>query len=75
MKWINCDICKKKFEEPIAGRDCFHIIHWDICEPCKEAVELVIRPTLRTKDPFNYEWYDKLLTDTIEKSIQKGKVV
>jgi hypothetical protein len=73
MKAISCDICKKKLDDPIAGRTCFHIVHWDLCEPCKEAVELQIRPTLRNNEPFSYEMYNKLLTDTIDKATQKAK--
>jgi hypothetical protein len=34
----------------------------------------MIKPTVRTKAPFDYEWYGKVYMDSVEKSIQKGKV-
>jgi hypothetical protein len=47
--------------------------HRDICEPCHDALEAELKPVVRTKQPFNYEWYLRLVTDSIEKAIQKGK--
>ncbi|MDR2953114.1 MAG: hypothetical protein LBU82_07720 [Treponema sp.] len=73
MKTIICDVCKKKMEDPIVGRSYFYIAHRDLCEPCKDELELSLKPVIRTKDPFNYEWYDQLMQDSIEKAMQKGK--
>jgi len=73
MKTLNCDVCRGKMEEPVPNRNYFHMCHRDICEKCKDALELSIKPTVRTKNPFNYEWYSKLVYDNIEKAIQKGK--
>jgi hypothetical protein len=28
---------------------------------------------VRNKHPFNYDWYERLMTESIEKAIQKGK--
>jgi hypothetical protein len=60
-------------EDPVVGRSYFYIAHRDLCEPCKDELEFNIKPTVRTKDPFSYEWYDKLVQESIEKAIQKGK--
>ena len=73
MKTLTCDVCKKKMENAITDRTFFHIAHRDLCEPCKDALEFQIKPTVRTKDPFGYDWYNKLLQDSIEKAVQKGK--
>jgi hypothetical protein len=73
MKTITCDVCRKKVEEPIVSRNYFHLAHRDLCEACKDDLELQIKPTVRTKDPFNYDWFDKLVQESIEKAIQKGK--
>jgi hypothetical protein len=60
-------------EEPVQGRTYFHICHRDICEPCKDDLEALIKPVVRTMEPFNYEWYTKLIRDSVEKAVQKGK--
>ena len=73
MKTLTCDVCRKKMEDPVTGRNYFHIAHRDICETCKDALELQIKNTVRTKDPFGYDWFNKLVQDSIEKAVQKGK--
>jgi hypothetical protein len=47
--------------------------HRDICESCHDQLELFIKPTVRTKQPFSYEWYNQLVQGSIETAIQKGK--
>jgi len=74
MKTITCDICGNAIETPVSTRNYFHVAHRDICESCHDKIEFLIKPIVRTKGPFNYDWYDKLYTESIEKSIQKGKV-
>jgi len=71
---VCCDVCRKKLENSDYGRTFFYIAHHSICEPCKENLELQIRPTMRTKDPFSIDWYDKLLKDSLDKAVQKGKI-
>ena len=73
MKTLTCDVCKKKMETPVVGRNYFHVAHRDLCESCKDDLEYKIRPIVRTKGPFGYEWYDKLVQDSIEKAVAKGK--
>jgi len=73
MKTLTCDVCRKKMDNPITGRTYFHLAHRDLCEACKDDLEFLVKPTVRTKDPFSYEWYNQLVQDSIEKAIQKGK--
>ena len=73
MKTVTCDVCKKKVEEPVHRRNYFHLAHRDLCESCNDNLEFQIKPTIRTHDPFSYEWYNNLVQDSIEKAIQKGK--
>lgn len=74
MKTLVCDICKRAIQTPVKERNYFHVENRDICEPCKDAVEASIKPVMRSKHPFNYEWYERVLMDTIEKAVAKGKV-
>ena len=73
MKKLSCDVCRHTLDDPIPNRNYFHICHRDICEPCKDALEVTLKPVVRAKSPFTYEWYSKLVYDNIEKAIQKGK--
>jgi hypothetical protein len=73
MKTLTCDVCRKSIQQPVSGRNYFHYAHRDICEACKDDLEGTLKPVVRTKDPFSYEWYDQLVGDSIEKAIQKGK--
>jgi len=74
MRVLSCDICKKKVDDPVTGRNFFFYQNRDICEVCKDALEVTIKNTVRTKQPFAYDWYRKLVMDNVEKSIQKGRV-
>jgi hypothetical protein len=73
MKTLVCDVCKKTIQEPVVGRNYFHYAHRDICESCKDELDLRLRPVVRTKQPFNYEWFDRLTQDSIEQAIQEGQ--
>lgn len=74
MQTVYCDICKKKIDDPASGRTLFHFERFGLCEPCKDSMELQIRPTVRNKEPFALEWYSKLVVDSIDKGVQKGKI-
>ena len=74
MKTLTCDVCRCNIEAPITNRNYFHIVNRDICESCHDKLEFLIKPTIRTKSPFNYEWFGKMYKENMEKSIQKGKV-
>ena len=73
MQTISCDVCKKKVEDPFTGRTFFHYAEHNVCEACKENMESQVRAIIRTKDPFSYEWYNKLKCDTFAKNASKGK--
>jgi hypothetical protein len=36
-------------------------------------MELELKPVVRTKQPFNYEWFERLTRDSLAKAISKGK--
>jgi len=74
MQTIACDVCKKKIDEPVSGVTFYYLAEHNICEACKDSLDFQIRPTIRGKDPFAFEWYDKLIGDSIVKAIQKGKI-
>ena len=74
MKTLTCDICQNVLEEPISGRTYYHMAHRDVCESCRDKLEFQIKPTIRSRAPFSYEWYTKLYQDSIEKAVQRGKV-
>jgi len=74
MKTLTCDICKNVIESPVNTRNYFHIAHRDLCESCRDKLDYLVKPTIRTKSPFDYNWFYKLYQESIEKSIQKGKV-
>ena len=74
MKTLICDVCQNIIQSPIKGRNYFHVAHRDVCESCHDKLEYLIKPVVRTKSPFSYEWYTKMYQENIEKVIQKGKV-
>ena len=73
MRTLTCDVCHTNIEDPISGRNSFHLAHRDICEPCYDKLQLQVRTTIRAKQPFDYKWFNHLVQDSIEKAIQKGK--
>jgi len=73
MQTLTCDICKKKVDNPITGLSYFYLYEHEICEACKDNLELQIKSIMREKEPFAYEWYGKLIQDSIEKAKAKGK--
>ena len=74
MKTLTCDICQCVIQAPTPGRNYFHLAHRDICESCHDKLEFQIKPVVRTKTPFSYDWYTRLFQENIEKAVQKGKV-
>jgi hypothetical protein len=73
MQTITCDICKKKVDDSLTGRTFFYYARHSVCEPCKDNLELQIKNTIRSKEPFSYDWYEKYVDDLITKAIQRGK--
>ena len=74
MKTLNCDICNANITDAVSGRSYFHLAHRDVCESCRDKLEYQIKPTVRAKTPFSYDWYTKAYQENIEKAVQKGKV-
>lgn len=73
MKTLVCDVCKRSIQTPLKDRNYFHIENRDLCESCKEQLDGALRPVIRSRHPFNYEWYERLVMDSVEKAITKGK--
>ena len=73
MRTLTCDVCKKVIQSPVQDRNYFVIAQRDICEPCHDKLELQLKPVIRTKSPFDYEWYNGLLQESIEKAMEEGK--
>ena len=73
MKKLVCDVCKDTLEDPVANRTYFHICDRELCEACKDDLDAILRPAIRSTDPFSYEWYARTVHDNIETAIQKGK--
>lgn len=74
MQTTICDVCRKKMDNPVINRDFYYISRFGICESCKDNLESQIRPTIRNKDPFATDWYEKYVNDSLEKAVQKGKI-
>jgi hypothetical protein len=73
MRTLTCDICKKDIQSPVPDRNYFIIAHRDICESCHDKLESQIKTVVREKEPFEYEWYNGLIQESIEKAVKKGK--
>ncbi|MDR1389137.1 MAG: hypothetical protein LBJ31_04095 [Treponema sp.] len=73
MKSLRCDVCHKDITEAINQRNYFHMANRDICESCNDQLQGALKQIIRTKQPFSYEWYDRLIRDSVEKAIAKGK--
>jgi hypothetical protein len=73
MKTLTCDVCQGIIQTPVMGRNYFHLAHRDLCEICHDRLEFQIKPVVRTKAPFDYVWFNKLVQESIEKAVQKGK--
>jgi hypothetical protein len=74
MKVQYCDVCRKDVEDPIPGRSFFYIANVDLCEGCKDDLELAMKQTIRGHDPFDKQWYDDLQTKLMKEGIQRGKI-
>jgi len=73
MKSLKCDVCHKDITNCINQRDYFHMAHREICETCHDSLESTLKPVVRTKQPFSYEWYERLIRDTVEKAVSRSK--
>jgi hypothetical protein len=74
MQVFKCDVCKGEIKELNPGRTIFHIREFEICEHCHDDLNDAIRKTVRSKKPFDYAWYDRLLVDVIQDGMKKTKI-
>jgi hypothetical protein len=78
MKALFCDVCKKTIESPIKERNLFHHAHIDICGTCQDELDWYSRRYLRQTEaehrPFDYQWYNDFIIDTLQKAIQRGRI-
>ena len=73
MKSLKCDVCHKDITTAINQRTYFHMAHRDICETCHDQLEVILKPVVRAKQPFSYEWYERLIRDSVEKAVSRSK--
>ena len=73
MKTLICDVCRQAVQQSDQSRNYFHLAHRDLCESCHDQLQAHIKPVVRTKFPFDYEWYNSFIHESIETAIQKGK--
>ena len=74
MQNVYCDVCKKKMEDPITDRTFYYYPQVGVCEPCKDNLEAQLKPYARNKQPFAFDWYQKLVQDTLQKGVSKGRI-
>ena len=74
MQTASCDVCRKKVDNPFNDRTFFYVGAFSLCESCKDGLESHIKPTIRNKDPFAIDWYQKLICDSLDKAVQKGRI-
>jgi len=60
-------------EDPQTNRSFFYYAKHSVCEPCRDNFEYQIKPNLRNKEPFAFDWYRKYVSDTLDKAVQKGR--
>ncbi|MCL2264637.1 MAG: hypothetical protein FWC22_01230 [Treponema sp.] len=71
---ISCDVCKKKLDDSRSGRDIFYYANHSVCEPCRDNLEEQIKSTIRAKEPYAIGWYEKYVSDSLDKAVSKGKI-
>ncbi len=74
MKALYCDICRKAIESPVKDRNYVHIREFDICDPCKEAIDARLRPTIREHFPYSADWYEQQVVGLLEKASASGRI-
>ena len=74
MKQLICDVCKKVIVDPVATWNYFHVADIDICEPCRDDLQLALKPTMRGKAPFDFAWSDELTLKLLRDGMQKGRI-
>jgi len=75
MKRLSCDVCKKEVVDPIPARTFFHIREYDLCELCRDDLELAVKQTVRTKKPFDFAWFEQLRISLIQDGVKRNRIV
>ena len=73
MRSFICDVCRKDITTAISHRTYFDVGQRTICEGCNDHLEAALKPVVRTKQPFSYEWYERLVRDSVEKAVSRSK--
>ena len=74
MKTLTCDVCHSIVQAPVMGRNYQHLAHRDLCESCHDKLQAVIKPVVRTKQPFDYAWFNRFVQESIEKAVVRGRI-
>ncbi|HET7838799.1 MAG TPA: hypothetical protein VFL04_03495 [Rectinemataceae bacterium] len=74
MEVLYCDVCKKAVENPIPQRSFFHYADIEICEPCRDELNLAVKYTVRGKKPFDYSWFNELELKILRDGVARGKI-
>ena len=74
MQNIYCNVCKKKVDDAVTNRSFYYYPEHGVCEPCRDNLEAQLKQQARSKEPFAFEWYKKLIKDTLDKGAQKGRI-
>jgi len=73
MKALYCDICKKELHNPVVERSYYHIREFEICETCKDALDMRLRPVVREHFPYSVEWYEQQVVGLIERGVSTSR--
>lgn len=74
MKSLYCDICRKEIESPVAEWNYFHIREFDVCDPCKQQLDIRLRPIVLKHFPYSPEWYEQTVIGMLEKGSSAGRI-
>ncbi|HAP43235.1 MAG: hypothetical protein A2087_00995 [Spirochaetes bacterium GWD1_61_31] len=74
MKHLFCDVCKREVVDPIPMRTFYHVREFDLCENCRDDLEAATKFTVRTRQPFDFAWFQKMQLDLIKIGIAKNRI-
>ncbi|MBU0936338.1 MAG: hypothetical protein KKI09_10295 [Spirochaetes bacterium] len=74
MKQLICDVCKKIVDNPIPSRTFFHYREFDLCEICHDDLDAALRSTVRSRQPFDFAWHEKMRIDLIRAGVSKNRI-
>lgn len=74
MRTLACDICRNVIQNPISTRNYYHIREYDICESCKDTLDMRLRPIVRGHFPYTPDWFEGQIMGIIEKAVAAKKI-